>query len=131
MSELPMSELTISEPLQTFFSAWSMTDAEARAATLARSLADRATYADPRSEGVLRGLDAISAYVGMFSANAPGWTAEVVISDTIGDMTRATVAFGGMGPDGGQMVQHGQYFANVSDGKITAMTGFVGTGTPD
>ena len=43
----------------------------------------------------------------MFSANAPGWTAKVVKTDEVGGAVRATVAFGGMGPDGKEMVQHG------------------------
>ena len=67
----------------------------------------------------------------MFSANAPGWTAKVVtMSETAGSI-RATVAFGGQGPDGSEMVQHGQYFADMDGNKIARMVGFAGLGAPE
>ncbi|MCY4180302.1 MAG: hypothetical protein OXD48_08520, partial [Litoreibacter sp.] len=93
--------------------------------------AQTGTYADPRSEGVLIGPAAIAGYVNMFSANAPGWTAKVVKTDETAGSLRATVAFGGMGPDGPEMVQHGQYFADFDGERITRMIGFVGTGAPE
>ena len=117
--------------IEAFFSAWSMTDADERAAMIESAMKGSATYADPRSEGILEGVDAISNYVAAFSANAPGWTANVVKEDTTAAMVRATVAFGGMGPDGTQMEQLGQYFVVMEGDKITSMTGFVGTGAPD
>ena len=46
-------------------------------------------------------------------------------------MIRATVAFGGMGPDGKEMIQLGQYFVETESGLISRMVGFVGTGVPD
>jgi hypothetical protein len=52
----------------------------------------------------------------------------VVSSDKTGNFTRATVAFGGMGPDGKEMVQHGQYFVEMEGELILRMVGFVGTG---
>lgn len=115
--------------LDTFFSAWSETDAAARTALIASAMADGATYSDPRSGSRLDGLDAISTYVGMFSENAPGWTAKVTQSDVVNGYVRAIVAFGGMGPDGSEMVQHGTYFADLDDsGKALSIAGFVGTG---
>ncbi len=121
----------MSTPIETFFSAWGMTDDAARADAIADAFASDGTYADPRSQGALSGAQAIAGYVNMFSANAPGWTAKVVNSDEIDGTHRATVAFGGLGPDGNEMVQHGQYFADLTDGKITRMVGFVGTGAPE
>lgn len=112
--------------LETFFSAWSDTDAATRSGKIAEALADDATYSDPRSGGRLSGHEAIAEYVGMFSANAPGWTAEVVRSDEVNGYVRAVVKFGGMGPDGQEMAQHGTYFADFGDGKITSLAGFVG-----
>jgi len=50
----------------------------------------------------------------------------VVAADATGDSHRATVAFGGMGPDGKEMVQHGQYFVDMDGDKITRMVGFPG-----
>ncbi|PTX57135.1 hypothetical protein C8N43_1801 [Litoreibacter ponti] len=113
--------------IERFFDAWGMADDAARATAIAESFAKGGTYADPRSDGTLSG-DAIATYVNAFSANAPGWTAKVVKSDEIAGCIRCTVAFGGKGPDGSEMVQHGQYFAEMDAGHIAKMTGFVGTG---
>ena len=117
--------------VETFFDAWGMAEDGARADAISSVFAESGTYADPRSDGVLTGATAITSYVNMFSANAPGWTAKVVKSDESGGLTRATVAFGGMGPDGSEMVQHGQYFVDMDGNKITRMVGFVGTGAPE
>ena len=121
----------MSAAIETFFSAWGMDSDAARAAAITRAYATNGTYADPRSQGTLTGAEAVAAYVNMFSANAPGWTATVVKSDAIAGVHRVTVAFGGKGPDGADMVQHGQYFADMIEGKITRMIGFVGTGAPE
>jgi hypothetical protein len=121
----------VTNPIEIFFDAWGMADDTARADAIASVYAEAGTYADPRSDGVLTGPTAIATYVNMFSANAPGWTAKLVKSDESAGLTRATIAFGGIGPDGTEMVQHGQYFAETDGGKITRMTGFVGTGAPE
>lgn len=121
----------MSDLIETFFDAWGMDDDAARAKAVAAAFADSGTYADPRSPETLTGPAAIAEYVNMFSANAPGWTAKVVKTDTTGNAVRATVAFGGMGPDGSEMIQHGQYFTDLQDGKIMRMIGFVGTGAPE
>ena len=119
----------MADALSTFFGAWSETDAAARTSAIAEALADGAIYSDPRSGERLTTLDAISDYVGNFSANAPGWTARVVNADEINGYIRAIVAFGGTGPDGSDMVQHGTYFAEAgADGKLTLLAGFVGLG---
>ncbi len=120
------------DAITRFFDAWGFEDAETRASAIAESCVDTVSYADPRAPEPIIGHTALTDYVGMFSANAPGWTAQVVKSDTIAGTTRATVAFGGAGPDGKQMVQHGQYFVEAGDdGRLTRLTGFVGTGTPE
>ncbi|MEO1446809.1 MAG: hypothetical protein AAFV46_11375 [Cyanobacteria bacterium J06635_11] len=46
-------------------------------------------------------------------------------------MTRATVAFGGVGADGKKMVQLGQYFVETDGELISRMVGFVGTGAQE
>lgn len=112
--------------LSTFFSAWSETDAEARTALIEGAMTGSATYSDPRSGGRLAGTGPISEYVGMFSANAPGWTAEVTASDEVNGYVRAIVKFGGMGPDGQPMAQHGTYVADMDGDKIAALAGFAG-----
>jgi len=117
--------------LTTFFDAWSETDAQTRLNMISEACADNISYTDPRSDGRLNGLNAVSDYVGMFSANAPGWTATVVATDTVGDTNRTIVAFGGKGPDGSDMVQHGTYFSVQAHGKLVMIAGFVGTGAPE
>ncbi len=121
----------MSDSITTFFDAWGMTDDAPRAEAIAASFTDEGSYADPRSPALLQGTAAIAEYVNMFAANAPGWTAKVVNLSSTGDSHRATVAFGGMGPDGKEMVQYGQYFADMNGDKIARMIGFVGTGAPE
>ncbi len=119
----------MSDALTTFFNAWSEQDARKRADMVSSATAPDATYSDPRSGERLSGHDAISDYVGMFSANAPGWTAKVVSTDEVNGYARTVVAFGGMGPDGTEMTQHGTYFSEADDtGKLSMIAGFVGTG---
>lgn len=117
--------------IETFFSAWGMDNDADRLAAISSVYANDGTYADPRSPAVLESVEAIAEYVNMFSANAPGWSATVVKSDEVAGSMRVTVAFGGMGPDGNQMVQHGQYFVDMAGDKIARMVGFVGTGAPE
>lgn len=116
--------------IETFFSAWGMTDADAGANVIAGVFAAQGTYIDPRAPGVLTGPTAIATYVAGFGANAPGWAAEVVKADTIAGLTRATIAFCGKGADGQQVVQHGQYFVEITADRIARMVGFAGTGLP-
>ena len=114
----------MSESITTFFDAWGMADDAPRAEAIAAAFSENGTYADPRAPEPLQGAEAIAGYVNMFSAGAPGWTAKVV-------NVSSTVAFGGMGPDGKEMVQHGQYFADTEGDKITRMVRFFGTGVPE
>lgn len=117
--------------ITTFFDAWGMSDDAARAEALASVLSETARYADPRCTDPLQGPEAITQYVAAFAANAPGWRAEVVKSDSIAGLHRVTVAFGGTGPDGQAMQQLGQYVVeHNSAGQISRMTGFAGTGEP-
>ncbi|WP_293450017.1 nuclear transport factor 2 family protein [Planktotalea sp.] len=121
----------MSECISTFFDAWGMRDDSPRLDTIAAAFASEGNYADPRSPEPLTGAAAIAGYVNNFSAGALGWTASVVNLSSTGTSHRVTVAFGGMGPDGKEMVQHGQYFTDVDGDKITRMVGFVGTGAPE
>ncbi|MGB7317228.1 MAG: nuclear transport factor 2 family protein [Planktotalea sp.] len=120
----------MSDAITAFFDTWGLSDDVARAKAIASVYSENGTYADPRAQEPMTGPSAIAGYINMFSANAPGWTAKVVKSDEIAGLQRATVAFAGMGPDGKEMVQLGQYFAELDDGKITRLIGFVGTGEP-
>lgn len=116
----------MSDAVSTFFSAWSVTDADQRKALIKEAITSETTYSDPRTGARLKGIDEISDYVGMFSANAPGWTAEVARSDEVNGYIRCVVKFGGQGPDGSEMAQHGTYVADMDGAKIAALAGFVG-----
>lgn len=118
----------MSDPISTFFETWQITDANERHTKITSAVSNDIHYDDPRTSETIKGIDALSNYVGMFSANAPGWSAKVVKKDTIGGMTRATIAFSGMGADGVEKVQLGQYFVEKEGDLISRMVGFVGTG---
>ena len=121
----------MSDSITAFFDTWQLEDADARLQKISSVVTPNVRYDDPRTPQTVTGSDALSQYVGMFSANAPGWSAKVITCDTTGGMTRATVAFGGKGPDGNEMVQHGQYFVETEGDLISRMVGFVGTGSKE
>ena len=119
----------MADSLERFFGAWGETSDDARMEALEGALAPGFTYSDPRSNGRLSDIAALSDYLSAFTANAPGWTARVVRADVVNGYTRALVAFGGPGPDGSEMTQHGTYFAETDDlGRIETLAGFVGAG---
>ena len=118
----------MADAISTFFDAWQLESAQERLELISRAVTADVRYDDPRTPKTVNGIDALNEYVGMFSANAPGWSAKVIGSDSTAGMTRATVAFGGMGPDGAKMVQLGQYFVETDGDLICRMVGFVGTG---
>lgn len=115
--------------ISTFFGAWRIESPDERFRQIASAVVDGIEYDDPRTPQTLKGINALSDYVGMFAANAPGWSARVVGTDSTAGVTRATVAFGGKGPDGNEVTQIGQYFVETEGGLISRMVGFVGTGS--
>lgn len=118
----------MSDPISTFFEAWQLESPDARFKKITSAVTPNIAYDDPRTPKTVKGIEALSEYVGMFSANAPGWTAKVIASDTTAGLFRVTVAFGGSGPDGKEMIQHGQYFVEIEGDLISRMVGFAGTG---
>ncbi|WP_299075388.1 hypothetical protein [uncultured Paraglaciecola sp.] len=118
----------MSDCITTFFEAWQIEEAEPRLAKLYSSVTEAIQYDDPRTPETVNGIAAINSYLGMFSENAPGWSAKVIKTDTVAGVTRVTVAFGGVGPDGSEQVQLGQYFVEHDGDLISRMVGFVGTG---
>ncbi len=118
----------MSDCITTFFDAWQIEDAEVRLAKLKASVTETVQYHDPRTPETLQGIAALHNYVGMFSANAPGWSAKVIKTDEIAGVSRVTVAFGGMGTDGSEQIQLGQYFVEQEGGLVSRMVGFVGIG---
>jgi len=116
------------DSIAIFFEAWQIQDPELRSAKIQSAVTEEVSYDDPRTPDTLKGISALTDYVGMFSANAPGWSAKVIKSDTVGGVTRVTVAFGGKAPDGSEQVQLGQYYVEKEGDLISRMVGFVGTG---
>lgn len=120
----------MTDQIDTFFGAWQLESREERLEIITNTVAPSIVYVDPRTPDAITSISALSEYVGMFSANAPGWSAKVVVSDTIAGMTRVTVAFSGKGSDGTEQTQLGQYFVESDGGLISRMVGFVGIGAP-
>lgn len=118
----------MSDCITTFFDTWQIEEVETRLAKLNSSVTETIKYDDPRTLETVNGVAALNNYVGMFSENAPGWSAKVIKTDTVAGVTRVTVAFGGMGPDGSEQVQLGQYFVEKDGDLVSRMIGFVGTG---
>ena len=116
----------MSNALETFFRAWAMSDDRERLDTITRAVTDAVRYDDPQTPQTVVGVEALAAYVGQFSANAPGWQAAVMAQDSIGGTIRATVAFSGPGPQGDDVTQLGQYFVELEDGRLARLVGFVG-----
>ncbi|MFK8083906.1 MAG: hypothetical protein AB8B97_26790 [Granulosicoccus sp.] len=121
----------MSDSISKTFDAWKLESAEARLAKITSAVTANMQYDDPRTPQTLQGINALSEYVGMFTANAPGWSAKVINTNTTAGMSRATVAFGGKGPDGNDMVQLGQYFIETEGDLISRMVGFVGFGAQE
>ncbi|MEP4545291.1 MAG: hypothetical protein ABJ000_03870 [Saccharospirillum sp.] len=118
----------MADSVETFFDAWKEEDAKTRLAMISSAVIESVRYSDPRTPEPLIGTEALNTYLGMFSDNAPGWSAKVLKSDVTEDVTRVTVEFGGPGPDGSHKVQLGQYFIEKKGDLVSRMVGFVGTG---
>ena len=113
--------------LQDFFAAWTIDNADGRAAKIASAIGDNFRYVDPRTPEPITSVDAMSAYLADFINNCPpGAKVEVADPvDTHPGHARATIRFI-MGPD---MQMTGQYFADLdAAGKLTRLIGFVGKG---
>lgn len=121
----------MSDPISKFFDAWQHDSDDTRQNLITAAVAQNIEYSDPRTPEPITNIVALSEYVGIFAANAPGWTARVVGTDTIAGMTRANIAFGGPGPEGKDIVQLGQYFIEMEGDQIARMVGFPGTGTQE
>jgi hypothetical protein len=120
----------MTDQINTFFSAWQLESREERLKIITDAVASSIVYVDPRTPEPITSISALNEYLGAFSANAPGWSAKVMASDTIAGVTRATVAFSGKGPDGNEQMQLGQYFVESDGDMISRMVGFVGIGAP-
>ncbi|NVK24957.1 MAG: hypothetical protein HWE10_08515 [Gammaproteobacteria bacterium] len=121
----------MSDAISTFFDAWQLENNKQRLDHITNSTTADICYSDPRTPEALSGINALNEYVGMFSNNAPGWSASVVKNNASNGMNLVTVAFSGNGPDGKMQTQYGQYFIEMEGELIARMVGFVGTGEPE
>ena len=113
--------------LNTFFSAWGDPSPESRAEKSRAALASEFYYADPNAPDAITDFDAYLAYVKIYGDMMPDGSARVVGIAQHHGHARATVAF----CKDGTPMQHGQYFADIKDGKITRLVGFAGLGEPE
>ena len=109
--------------LHTLFSAWGDPDPAARTAKTEAAAHSDLYYSDPNAPTPIHGRDDYLAYIQMFGDMAPGATAKVVALSERHGHVRATVAF-----VMGERTQYGQYFAELSEGKINRLIGFSGMG---
>ncbi|MDJ0627769.1 MAG: nuclear transport factor 2 family protein [Rhodobacter sp.] len=117
----------MSDALNSFFAAWTMTEDEGRDDQIASAFGNTVYYVDPRTEAPLSDMAALCGYVGQFLPMCPPG-ARVEVADPVdvnSGHARATVNF--IMSD--EMRQQGQYFADLdANGKITRLVGFVGKG---
>ncbi|MCO4846923.1 MAG: hypothetical protein KC448_02990 [Yoonia sp.] len=116
----------MTKAIEDFFAAWAVEDADKRADMIKGAVAEPVFYADPRTSDPVTSMDALLAYVGMFSQMAPGMAVAATNISTTLTFARATVQFGE-----GERSQTGQYMVDLdADGKITRCVGFIGMGEP-
>lgn len=114
--------------LETLFSAWGDPTPEGRAVKTDAALGSDFFYADPNTPEPVIGKDSYLAHISQFASMMPGATAKVVAVSEHNGFARATVDF--LQADGNPMMR-GQYFADITDGKISRLIGFTGMGEPD
>ncbi|MEP5758025.1 MAG: nuclear transport factor 2 family protein [Litoreibacter sp.] len=112
--------------IHAFFSAWGDPSDESREEKTRAALASNFYYADPNAPEPITDFDTYLSYVKIYGDMMPEGTAEVVSVSEHNCHARATVAF----CKAGVAMQHGQYFADIVDGKITRLIGFAGLGEP-
>ncbi len=114
----------MTECIQTLFAAWGDPSPEKRAEKTDAAIGANFYYADPNTPEPVLGRDDYLAYIAQFGDMMPGASAKVVaVSEHHGHL-RATVDFL---KDGTPMMR-GQYFADLSDGRIVRLIGFPGMG---
>jgi predicted SnoaL-like aldol condensation-catalyzing enzyme len=111
----------------SLFSAWGDPSPEGRAAKTDAALGPEFYYADPNTPEPVVGRDSYLAYITQFANMMPGATAKVVAVSEHNGFARATVDF--LQADGSPMMR-GQYFADITDGKVSRLIGFTGMGEP-
>ena len=112
--------------LETLFSAWGDPSHDGRAGKTDAAIGGYFYYADPNTPNPVTGRDNYLAYIAMLVEKIPGATARVVAVSEHNGHARATVDF----LKDGQQMMRGQYFADITGGRITRLIGFTGMGEP-
>ncbi|GAB2828569.1 nuclear transport factor 2 family protein [Actinocorallia aurea] len=109
------------ELINKYLAAWNETDAEARRALLAEIWADDASYTDPLA--AVRGRDALDTVITGVQAHFPGLSFTLAGDvDAHHDLARFTWH---LGPAGASPVVIGFDVAEIADGRITRVSGFL------
>ena len=118
----------MSDAVDVFFACWGTTDIKQRTDAISRACNSDFYYVDPNSSAPITTLHAMIAYLAQFSAMMPGASAQVVAQSAHNGHVRATVDF----INDGKKMMRGQYFGDLdSEGKLTRVIGFTGTGEPE
>ena len=104
-----------------YIAAWNASDPETRAARVAETWTEGATYRDPMMAG--DGHAGIAAMIGGAQANFPGLVfRRRGALDAYGDNIRFSWD---LGPEGAAPVAGGTDFGVMKDGRLAAVTGFL------
>lgn len=126
MTDTAIDTTQIETTVDRYFSAWNETDHDARGQLIAASFTDDARYVDPLSDAA--GRKAITEMMGAVHQQFPGMA---VRRTTPVDLHHDVLRFGWTitGADGSTLVDGIDVAAATSDGRLTDVRGFFGTGT--
>jgi hypothetical protein len=106
---------------QQYIAAWNETDAQRRRALIAETWTADASYVDPLMAG--RGHAEVDALMAGVQQRFPGFRFALIGQpDGFGDKVRFSW---GLGPDGGEAPIKGTDFAQLEDGRLKSVTGFL------
>lgn len=106
---------------ERYLAIWNETDATRRRALIAESWTEAATYIDPLMRG--EGHEQINSLVEAVQTRFPGFRFELIgTADGYGDNLRFSW---GLGPDNGEALIKGTDFAELEDGKLKSVRGFI------
>ena len=106
---------------QQYIAAWNEIDAERRAALIARTWSEDATYVDPLMAG--HGRAQVDALMAGVQGRFPDFRFALIGEpDGFGDHVRFSW---GLGPDGADAPIKGTDFVRLEDGRLKSVTGFL------
>ncbi|QSY80634.1 nuclear transport factor 2 family protein [Rhizobium binae] len=106
---------------ERYLAIWNETDATRRRVLIADSWTEAATYVDPLMRG--QGHEQINSLVEAVQSRFPGFRFALIgTADGFGDHLRFSW---GLGPENGEALIKGTDFAELEDGKLKAVRGFI------